>query len=59
MATKPQPSPDGGLSNSTKLADWLSAHIGRQVSRHRGWEYLQQMGFRLKVPRPSHRKSCL
>lgn len=54
-----QPAPDGGLWNSRKLADWLSAHIGRQVSRQRGWEYLQQMGFRLKIPRPSHRESCL
>ena len=54
-----QPAPDGGLWNSRKLADWLSDKIGRQVSRQRGWEYLQQMDFRLKVPRPSHRDSCL
>lgn len=52
-----QPAPDGGLWNSRKLADWLSLHIGRQVSRQRGWEYLQQMGFRLKVPRPNHYES--
>ena len=36
-----QPAPDGGLWNSRKLADWLSDKIGRQVSRQRGWEYLQ------------------
>ena len=49
-----QPAPDGGLWNSTKVADWLSQKLGRRVSRQRGWEYLQQMGFRLKVPGPSH-----
>lgn len=54
-----QPAPDGGLWNSRKLADWLSDKIGRQVSRQRGWEYLQQMDFRLKMPRPSHRDSSL
>ena len=39
-----QPAPDGGLWNSRKLADWLSDKIGRQVSRQRGWEYLQHAG---------------
>lgn len=38
-----QPAPDGGLWNSTKVADWLSQKLGRQVSRQRGWEYLRQM----------------
>jgi hypothetical protein len=27
------------------------------VSRQRGWEYLRQMTFRLRVPRPSHTES--
>jgi hypothetical protein len=31
--------------------------IGRRVSRQRGWEYLKQMRFRLRVPRPEHTES--
>jgi hypothetical protein len=37
------------------VADWLSEITGRRISRYRGWEYLQQMTFRLRVPRPEHR----
>jgi transposase len=47
--------PDGGLWNGRKVADWLSEITGRRISRYRGWEYLQQMTFRLRVPRPEHR----
>jgi hypothetical protein len=28
--------------------------MGFQVSRQRGWQYLQQIGFWLKTPRQSH-----
>jgi transposase len=47
--------PDGGLWNGRKVADWLSELTGKRISRHRGWEYLKQMTFRLRVPRPEHR----
>lgn len=47
--------PDGGLWNGRKVADWLSEITRRRISRHRGWEYLKQMTFRLRVPRPEHR----
>ena len=50
-------SPDGGLWNGLKVADWLSELTRRQVSRHRGWEYLKQMTFRLRVPRLEHVES--
>lgn len=46
--------PDGGLWNGRKVADWLSELTGKSISRHRGWEYLKQMTFRLRVPRPEH-----
>jgi len=46
--------PDGGLWNGRKVADWLSELTGKRISRHRGWEYLQQMRYRLRVPRPEH-----
>jgi len=52
-----QPTPDGGLWNGRKVANWLSEKMGFQVSRQRGWQYLQQIGFRLKTPRPSHTNS--
>lgn len=40
--------------NGRKVADWLSELTGKSISRHRGWEYLKQMTFRLRVPRPEH-----
>jgi transposase len=46
--------PDGGLWNGRKAADWLSELTGKRISRHRGWEYLKQMTFRLRIPRPEH-----
>lgn len=49
--------PDGGLWNGRKVADWISQLIDRPVDRHRGWEYLRAMTFRLRVPRPSHEKA--
>ena len=52
-----QPALDGGLWNGRKVADWLSEKMGFPVSRQRGWQYLQQIGFRLKTPRPSHTDS--
>ncbi len=51
--------PDGGLWNGRKVADWLSELTGKRISRYRGWEYLQQMRYRLRVPRPEHRMSEL
>lgn len=51
------PHPDGGLWNGRKVADWIAQLIGRPVSRQRGWEYLRQMTFRLRVPRPHHEEA--
>jgi transposase len=50
-------SPDGGLWNGRKVADWLTSVTGRYISRQRGWEILRQMTFRLRVPRPCHTES--
>ncbi|MCT7949779.1 helix-turn-helix domain-containing protein [Ancylothrix sp. C2] len=47
------PAPDGGLWNSRKVAEWISAQINRPVAMQRGWDYLQQMGFRLNGERES------
>ena len=50
-------SPDGGLWNGRKVADWLTSLTGQNISRQRGWEILRQMTFRLRVPRASHTES--
>jgi transposase len=54
-----EPPFEGGLWNGRKVADWISQLIGRPVSRQRGWEYLKQMEYRLRVPRPEHTESSL
>ncbi|WP_410174688.1 winged helix-turn-helix domain-containing protein [Nostoc commune] len=36
------------------MADLLSELTGKGITRHRRWEYLQQMTYRLRVPRPEH-----
>jgi len=51
------PPGEGGQWNGRKVADWIAELIGRPVSRQRGWEYLKQMRFRLRVPRPEHTES--
>ena len=53
------PAPDGGLWNGRKVADWMSEITGQKISRHRGWEYLKQMEYRLRFPRPQHREVSL
>jgi transposase len=51
------PSPDGGLWNGRKVADYLSEMLERPISRQQGWVYLKQIGWRLRVPRPQHQNS--
>jgi len=51
--------PDGGLWNGRKVAGWLSELIGQPISRQQGWEYLKQMRWRLRVPRPQHQEADL
>jgi transposase len=53
------PAPDGGLWNGRKVAEWMSKITGQKVSRIRGWEYLKQMEYSLKVPRPEHEESSI
>ncbi|MBE9048703.1 winged helix-turn-helix domain-containing protein [Pleurocapsales cyanobacterium LEGE 10410] len=48
------PARDGGLWNGRKVAEWMSQITGKKISRMRGWEYLKQMEYSLKVPRPEH-----
>ena len=53
------PAPDGGLWNGRKVAEWMSQVTGQQVTRMRGWEYLKQMEYALKVPRPENQETSL
>lgn len=48
------PAPDGGLWTGPKVARWMGAKLGRKVHNPRGWELLQQLGYRSYVPRPRH-----
>lgn len=48
--------PDGGLWNGRKVAEWTPQVTGKEVSRMRGWEYLKQMEYTLRVPRPEHQE---
>jgi transposase len=50
------PVTESGLWNGRKVADWMSSVLERPVSPQRGWEYLKQMEFRLRVPRPEHQQ---
>ncbi len=49
--------PDGGLWNGRKVADYLSELLGVAISRQQGWEYLKQMEWRRRVPRPAHQEA--
>ena len=51
------PAPDGGLWTSAKVAAWISAQLHRPVHVTRGWEWLQRLGRRPRVPRPRHAKA--
>lgn len=51
------PAPDGGLWTGPKVARSLSDKLGRSVRAVRGWELLQQLGYRSYVPRPRHAKA--
>jgi transposase len=54
-----QPPPDGGLWTGPKVAAWMAATLGRPVHSQRGWEMLQRLDLRPKVPRPRHAKAEL
>lgn len=49
-----RPVNESGLWNGRKVADWMSRLLERPVAPQRGWEYLKQMEYRLRIPRPAH-----
>jgi transposase len=49
---------DGGLWNGVKVALWIKEKTGRNfIYPQRGWKYLVNLGYSLKVPRPTHKKA--
>jgi transposase len=50
------PPPDGGLWTGEKLRQWVVLRLGKQLSLNPIYRLLHTAGFRLKVPRPVHRK---
>lgn len=53
-----QLSPDGGLWDGPKVAQWISAKKGEKVSVTTAYNYMTKLGFTKKKPRPSHEKSA-
>jgi len=51
------PAPHGGLWNGPKVAQWMSAQLGRFVYPQRGWDYLKRLGYSAQLPRPRHAKA--
>lgn len=52
------PPTDGGLWTGVKVASWMREKTGRSfIYPQRGWQYLVNLGFSLKVPRPTHKKA--
>lgn len=48
------PAPQGERWTSQSVAHWMSERLGRPVPKQRGWDYLQRLGARLRLPRPRH-----
>ena len=45
------------FGTAEKWRSWIAQLIDRPVSKQRGWDYLQQMELRLRVPRPAHEEA--
>jgi len=50
------PPPDGGLWTGEKLRRWVVLRLGKRLSLNPIYRPLHTAGFRLKAPRPVHRK---
>ena len=50
------PAPEEDRWSGRTVAEWISARLGRPVSRYRGWVYLKQLKPQPRhgVPRPRH-----
>lgn len=44
----------GGLWTGPKVAQWMSAKLGRPISPQTAWDYLQRLNLSKQTPRPRH-----
>ena len=51
--------PEGGKWSGPKVAVWISKVLGRTVAPQRGWEYLRELEYKIKVPHPTPGKTHL
>ena len=52
-----EPPQEGGLWTGPKVAAWMSELLGRPIATQRGWDYLKQMEYVRRRPRPAHVES--
>jgi hypothetical protein len=48
------PAPHGARWSGRVVAEWMSDRLGRPVRYQRGWDYLQLVRARQRLPRPRH-----
>lgn len=46
--------PGGGFWTGPAVARWMSAHLGRRVSKQQGWVWLRRLDYTPQRPRPTH-----
>ncbi len=54
LETEPADGDDGDAWSGPRVARWMSARLGREVPRQRGWEALRRLGYTPQRPRPAH-----
>lgn len=45
---------EGDVWSGPLVAHWMGKHLGRRISRTRGWEALRRLGYTPQRPRPCH-----
>lgn len=54
-----EPSPDGGVWSSRKVADFMAGGLGlEKLAPQRGWEALKAIGWSIQSPRPKNPKAA-
>ena len=51
------PAPHGEVWSGPLVAQWISDHAQRSVTKQSGWLYLRRLDYRLRVTRPRHAKA--
>ena len=49
-----QDPPDGGLWSGPKVASWITARTGVEVTNHTGWKSPKRLGYTIQRARPKH-----